>query len=107
MNHLDITFTTKYFEHVKPHEDDPIGMTIRVNNYVTKKVFLKQGSSAVIIYSDAYRKKRKQRSGTSNGRSEIHRKLTQRGISCCCLGESERERLIQVKERKEKEDNEL
>lgn len=47
VNHLGITFTTKDFEHVKSHKDDPIVVTIRVNNYVTKKVFQDQGSSRI------------------------------------------------------------
>lgn len=49
VNHSPIDFTPKDFKRVTPHEDDPIVVTIRVNNYVTKKVFLDQGSSAVIF----------------------------------------------------------
>ncbi|XP_057418835.1 uncharacterized protein LOC130713048 [Lotus japonicus] len=54
LNHTPITFTTKDFDHVTPHDNDPIVVTLRVNNYVTKKVFLDQGSSANIIYGDAF-----------------------------------------------------
>ncbi|XP_057417975.1 uncharacterized protein LOC130712123 [Lotus japonicus] len=42
------------FDHVIPHDNDPIVVTLRINNYVTKKVFLDQGSYADIIYGDAF-----------------------------------------------------
>ncbi|XP_057432163.1 uncharacterized protein LOC130724914 [Lotus japonicus] len=54
VNHSPIIFTPQDFAHVIPHDNDPIVVTIRVNNYVTKKVFLDQGSSADIIYGDAF-----------------------------------------------------
>ncbi|XP_057417380.1 uncharacterized protein LOC130711680 [Lotus japonicus] len=54
LNHTPITFSPKDFDHVIPHDNDPIVVTLRVNNYVTKKVFLDQGSSADIIYGDAF-----------------------------------------------------
>lgn len=54
VNNSNIIFTTKDFEHVNPHKDDPIMVTIRVDNYVTTKVFLDQGISADIIYTDAF-----------------------------------------------------
>ncbi|XP_057443894.1 uncharacterized protein LOC130736058 [Lotus japonicus] len=54
LNHSPITFTQQDFAHVIPHDNDRIVVTIRVNNYKTKKVFLDQGSSADIIYGDAF-----------------------------------------------------
>ncbi|XP_057426041.1 uncharacterized protein LOC130719429 [Lotus japonicus] len=54
LNHSPITFSPQDFAHVIPHDNDPIVVTIRVNNYKTKKVFLDQGSSADIIYGDAF-----------------------------------------------------
>ncbi|XP_057452448.1 uncharacterized protein LOC130744276 [Lotus japonicus] len=54
LNHTPITFSPKDFDHVTPHDNDPIVVTLRVNNYVTKKVFLDQRSSANIIYGDAF-----------------------------------------------------
>ncbi|XP_057450898.1 uncharacterized protein LOC130742814 [Lotus japonicus] len=54
VNHSPIIFTPQDFAHVIPHDNDPIVVTIRVNNYVTKKVFLDQGYSANIIYGDAF-----------------------------------------------------
>ncbi|XP_057452091.1 uncharacterized protein LOC130743890 [Lotus japonicus] len=54
LNHTPITFSPRDFDHVIPHDNDPIVVTLRVNNYVTKKVFLDQGSSADIIYGDAF-----------------------------------------------------
>ncbi|XP_057443215.1 uncharacterized protein LOC130735133 [Lotus japonicus] len=54
LNHTPITFSPKDFDHVISHDNDPIVVTLRVNNYVTKKVFLDQGSSADIIYGDAF-----------------------------------------------------
>ncbi|XP_057418260.1 uncharacterized protein LOC130712443 [Lotus japonicus] len=54
LNHTPITFSPKDYDHVIPHDNDPIVVTLRVNNYVTKKVFLDQGSSADIIYGDAF-----------------------------------------------------
>ncbi|XP_057415086.1 uncharacterized protein LOC130709960 [Lotus japonicus] len=54
LNHTPITFSPKDFDHVIPHDNDPIVVTLRVNNYVTKKVFLDQGSSRYIIYGDAF-----------------------------------------------------
>ncbi|XP_057418697.1 uncharacterized protein LOC130712897 [Lotus japonicus] len=54
LNHSPITFTPQDFAHVIPHDNDPIVVTIIVNNYKTRKVFLDQGSSADIIYGDAF-----------------------------------------------------
>ncbi|XP_057452750.1 uncharacterized protein LOC130744596 [Lotus japonicus] len=54
LNHTPITFSPKDFDHVIPHDNYPIVVTLCVNNYVTKKVFLDQGSSADIIYGDAF-----------------------------------------------------
>ncbi|XP_057432487.1 uncharacterized protein LOC130725257 [Lotus japonicus] len=48
LNHTTITFTPRDFDHVTPHDNDLVVVTLRVNNYVTKKVFLDQGSFADI-----------------------------------------------------------
>ncbi|XP_057444159.1 uncharacterized protein LOC130736339 [Lotus japonicus] len=54
LNHSPITFTPQDFSHVIPHDNDPIVVTITINNYRTKKLLLDQGSSADIIYGDAF-----------------------------------------------------
>ncbi|XP_057443927.1 uncharacterized protein LOC130736096 [Lotus japonicus] len=54
LNHTPITFTPQDFDHVTPHDNDHIVVTLPGNNYVTKKVFLDQGSSVDIIYGDAF-----------------------------------------------------
>lgn len=54
LNHSHIAFTPQDFTHVSPHDNEPIVVQVRVNNYKTKKVFLDQGSSTDIIYDDAF-----------------------------------------------------
>lgn len=55
-NHPDITFTVRDFEGIQPHEDDPIVVILRITYYEIERVLLDQGSSADLIYGDAFEK---------------------------------------------------
>lgn len=44
------------FEGIKPDKDDPIVVQLRVNSFNVRRVLLDQGSSADIIYGDAFDK---------------------------------------------------
>ncbi|XP_057418670.1 uncharacterized protein LOC130712872 [Lotus japonicus] len=52
--HPDIVISTADFEGVKTHKDDPIVVMIRINSFNVRRVLLDQGSSADIIYGDAF-----------------------------------------------------
>ncbi|XP_057443228.1 uncharacterized protein LOC130735146 [Lotus japonicus] len=56
INQPDITFTVRDFEGVQPHEDDPIVVMLRIADYEIERVLLDQGSSAELIYGDAFEK---------------------------------------------------
>ncbi|XP_057452759.1 uncharacterized protein LOC130744604 [Lotus japonicus] len=56
INQPDITFTVRDFEGVQPHEDDPIVVMLRIADYEIERVLLDQGSSADLIYGDAFEK---------------------------------------------------
>ncbi|XP_057446220.1 uncharacterized protein LOC130738281 [Lotus japonicus] len=54
INQPDIIFTVRDFEGVQPHEDDPIVVMLRIAEYEIERVLLDQGSSADLIYGDAF-----------------------------------------------------
>ncbi|XP_057428801.1 uncharacterized protein LOC130722168 [Lotus japonicus] len=54
--HPDITISMADFEGIKPHKDDPIVVQLRMNSFNVRRVLLDQGSSADIIYGDAFDK---------------------------------------------------
>ncbi|XP_057432240.1 uncharacterized protein LOC130724995 [Lotus japonicus] len=53
-SHLDITFSPVDFCGIKPHLDDPIVVLLRVNQLNVQRVLLDQGTSADIIYDNAF-----------------------------------------------------
>ncbi|XP_057449674.1 uncharacterized protein LOC130740954 [Lotus japonicus] len=53
-SHPDITFSSNDFFGVKPHLDEPIVILLRVNQLNVQRVILDQGSSADIIYGEAF-----------------------------------------------------
>ncbi|XP_057418564.1 uncharacterized protein LOC130712763 [Lotus japonicus] len=53
-SHPDIRFSSADFCGIKPHLDDPIVVPLRVNQLNVRRVLLDQGSSAEIIYGDAF-----------------------------------------------------
>ncbi|XP_057444038.1 uncharacterized protein LOC130736212 [Lotus japonicus] len=55
-NQPDITFTVRDFEGVQPHEDDLIVVMLMIAEYEIERVLLDQGSSADLIYGDAFEK---------------------------------------------------
>ncbi|XP_057432295.1 uncharacterized protein LOC130725052 [Lotus japonicus] len=55
-NQPDITFTVRDFEGVQPHEDDPIVVMLTIAEHEIERVLLDQGSSADLIYGDAFEK---------------------------------------------------
>ncbi|XP_057436319.1 uncharacterized protein LOC130728766 [Lotus japonicus] len=56
INQPDITFTVRDFEGIQPHENDPIVVMLRIADYEIERVLLDQGSSADLIYGDAFEK---------------------------------------------------
>ncbi|XP_057425912.1 uncharacterized protein LOC130719305 [Lotus japonicus] len=52
--HPNITFSPADFFSLKPHLDDPIVISLRVNNFDVQRTLLDQGSSADIIYGGAF-----------------------------------------------------
>ena len=54
IKHPDIVFTVRDFEGIQPHEDDPMVVMLRIAGYDVKRVLLDQGSSADLIYGDAF-----------------------------------------------------
>ena len=52
--HPDIVFTSKDFEGVKPHADDPVVVTLKISKFTMRKVLLDHGSSADIIYGATF-----------------------------------------------------
>ncbi|XP_057451997.1 uncharacterized protein LOC130743785 [Lotus japonicus] len=52
--HPDITFSPADFFGLKPHLDDPIVISLRVNNFDVQRTLLDQGSSADIIYGGEF-----------------------------------------------------
>ena len=48
--HQPITFTTTDFEGVKPHDDDPIVVKLRIKKYDVERVIIDPGSAANIMY---------------------------------------------------------
>ena len=54
--HQLIIFTEADFEGVEPHYDDPVVVTLRDANYTVDQILIDQGSSADLIYGDAFEK---------------------------------------------------
>ncbi|XP_057455923.1 uncharacterized protein LOC130747102 [Lotus japonicus] len=52
--HPDIVISSADFEGIKTHKDDPVVVMIRINSFNVRRVLLDQGSSADIIYGDAF-----------------------------------------------------
>ncbi|XP_057444429.1 uncharacterized protein LOC130736643 [Lotus japonicus] len=52
--HPDITFSPADFFGLKPHLDDPIVISLRVNHFDVQRTLLDQGSSADIIYGGVF-----------------------------------------------------
>ncbi|XP_024626709.1 uncharacterized protein [Medicago truncatula] len=52
----DITFSSKDFEQVIPHDDDPLVVSIQLLNWEIKRVLVDTGSSADVLYYDAFSK---------------------------------------------------
>ncbi|XP_024630733.1 uncharacterized protein [Medicago truncatula] len=55
-NEQDITFTSDDYEGVVPHDDDPMVITLQIFNWDVKRVLIDPGSSADILYYDAFEK---------------------------------------------------
>lgn len=55
-DHSPLFITTDNFEGVYPHEDDPMVISVVSTDYRVKRVLIDQGSSADIIYLDAFEK---------------------------------------------------
>jgi len=51
-----ITFTNDDFHDVDHQQDDPMDITVELENYAVKKVFIDQGSSIDILYWTTYQK---------------------------------------------------
>jgi len=51
-----ITFSPSDFEGVVPHDDDSMVVTLQIFNWDVKKVLIDLGSSADILYYDAFEK---------------------------------------------------
>jgi len=51
-----ITFTDDDFHGLEHQQDDPMVITIEIENYVVKEVLVNQGSSVDILYSATYQK---------------------------------------------------
>lgn len=51
-----INSSRKDFEGIQPHEDDPIVVMLKIADYEIEGVLLDQGSSADLIYWDAFEK---------------------------------------------------
>jgi len=47
---LPITFTDANFQGAHPNQDDPMVITIEIEIFAVKKVFVDQGSSVDILY---------------------------------------------------------
>uniref|UniRef100_A0A151UHV5 Gag-pol polyprotein n=2 Tax=Cajanus cajan TaxID=3821 RepID=A0A151UHV5_CAJCA len=45
-----ITFTDRDFQGVDPVQDDPMVISVEINNYIVRKTLVDQGSSADILY---------------------------------------------------------
>src|ERR1044072_3116575 len=56
-----ISFTAEDVVGILPHEDDPMVVRLRVDGVNVKRVLIDQGSSANILYYDAYQKLRLRR----------------------------------------------
>jgi hypothetical protein len=50
----DISFTTKDFRDVIPHDDDPMVITLQIFKWDVKRVLIDPGSSADILYYDTF-----------------------------------------------------
>ncbi|XP_057418363.1 uncharacterized protein LOC130712550 [Lotus japonicus] len=53
--HPDIVMSTADFKGIKAHTDDPLVAMVKVKGFNVQRVLLDQGSSADIIYEDAFR----------------------------------------------------
>jgi hypothetical protein len=51
---LDISFTTKDFRDVIPHDDDPMVITLQIFKWDVERVLIDPGSSADILYYDTF-----------------------------------------------------
>jgi len=51
-----ITFTDDDFHGLEHQQDDPMVITIEIENYVVKEVLVNHGSSVDILYSATYQK---------------------------------------------------
>jgi hypothetical protein len=49
-----ITFGPEDFEGIQPHFDDPMVVILRIANFGVKRVLIDQGSSADVLYYDAF-----------------------------------------------------
>ncbi|XP_057425615.1 uncharacterized protein LOC130718979 [Lotus japonicus] len=52
--HPDIVISSADFKGIKTHKDDPVVVMMRINSFHVRRVLLDQGSSADIIYDDAF-----------------------------------------------------
>ncbi|XP_057447624.1 uncharacterized protein LOC130739366 [Lotus japonicus] len=52
--HPNIVISSADFEGIKTHKDDPVVVIVRINSFNVRRVLLDQGSSADIIYGDAF-----------------------------------------------------
>ncbi|XP_057452479.1 uncharacterized protein LOC130744307 [Lotus japonicus] len=52
--HPDIVISSTNFKGIKTHKDDPVVVMIRIKSFNVRRVLLDQGSSADIIYGDAF-----------------------------------------------------
>ncbi|XP_057444616.1 uncharacterized protein LOC130736852 [Lotus japonicus] len=52
--HPDIVISSADFEGIKTHKDDLVVVMVRINSFNVRRVLLDQGSSADIIYDDAF-----------------------------------------------------
>ncbi|XP_057443773.1 uncharacterized protein LOC130735921 [Lotus japonicus] len=53
-HHPDLIISSADFEGIKTHKDDPVVVMARINSFNVRRVLLEQGSSADIIYRDAF-----------------------------------------------------
>jgi len=51
-----ITFTSDDFKAIDPKQDDPMVITVEIENFAVKKVLVDQGSSVDILYWETFKK---------------------------------------------------
>lgn len=52
----EISFFEKNVADTHPHDDNPVVITVRCDNWKIKKVFIDQGCSTDILYWDAFKR---------------------------------------------------